>query len=117
MIKRVVLALLRLFRAASASSVARLLATLHASIFVLCIANMSPPSRDFADSLDRLYASGGGSSAVVFAGRPFHFNYESVPLQLMMLVDMPAEVIANASLYAVQSALWFQPRVYVQSWL
>jgi hypothetical protein len=90
---------------------------LHASIYVLCIANMSPPDREFADSLDRLYASGGGSSATVFAGRPFHFNYESIPLKLVMLVDVPAAIGAGASGYAVQSALWFEPRLYVQSWL
>ena len=33
---------------------------------------------------------GGGSSATLLAGRPFHFEYESLFMKLLVLVDLPA---------------------------
>jgi len=63
-----------------------ILACLHAAWFLLAIANMSPPSPGLGEYLDK----GGGSSATLLAGRPFHFHYESLVLRLVILVDMPA---------------------------
>jgi hypothetical protein len=117
MLKRPIVALWRFARAATGSSVAWLVVTCHASAYVLCIANMSPPDRDFADSLDSLYASGGWSSATVFAGRPFHLHYESIPLKVMCLLDLPAVFMSAASASAIQDTLRLWPSVYVQSWL
>jgi len=116
-LKRAVVASWRFARAATASSVAWVVVTIHASACVLCIASMSPPDRDFADSLDSLYASGGWSSATVFAGRPFHWHYESIPLKGMFISDLPAAFISTASASAVQYTLRFWPGLYVQSWL
>jgi len=50
---------------------------------------MSPPSPSFADSLD----SGGSSTAVLLAGRPFHYHYESAFLQLLVLADLPSMLV------------------------
>jgi hypothetical protein len=47
---------------------------------------MSPPSRGFANYLER----GGWSSATILAGRPFHFVYESLLLKLLFLADLPS---------------------------
>lgn len=63
-----------------------LLACFHAAWFVLAIANMSPPSPGLGQFLD----GGGGSSATLLAGRPFHFHYESVFLKVLILVDVPS---------------------------
>jgi len=68
------------------SRTAWLLVCLHAAWFLLAIANMSPPAPGLAKFFDR----GGGSSATVFAGRPFHFTYESMFLKALLLVDMPS---------------------------
>jgi hypothetical protein len=62
------------------------LACLHAAWFFLAIANMSPPSPGLGEFLD----NGGGSSATLLAGRPFHFHYESLLLKLIILVDLPS---------------------------
>jgi hypothetical protein len=53
------------------------------------VANMSPPSPSFADFLD----SGGSSTAVLLAGRPFHYHYESAFLQLLVLADLPSMLV------------------------
>ena len=63
-----------------------LLVCFHAAWFFLAIANMSPP----APGLGALFDQGGGSSATLLAGRPFHFEYESLFLKLLILVDIPA---------------------------
>jgi len=68
------------------SRFAWLLVCLHTAWFLLAIANMSPPAPSFAKFLD----SGGWSSATVFAGRPFHFTYESISLKALLIVDMPS---------------------------
>lgn len=71
------------------SRFAWLLVCLHAAWFLLAIANMSPPAPSFAKFLD----SGGWSSATVFAGRPFHFTYESVFLKALLVVDTPSMLV------------------------
>jgi hypothetical protein len=63
-----------------------LLACVHAAWFFLAIANMSPPSHSLADFLEK----GGWSSSTIFAGRPFHFHYESTLLKSLILVDLPS---------------------------
>jgi hypothetical protein len=75
-----------LSRSCVRSRLAWLLVCLHAAWFLLAIANMSPPSTGFADFLDQ----GGLSTATLFAGRPFHFHYESMVLKLLILADMPS---------------------------
>jgi len=47
---------------------------------------MSPPSPAFADFLDK----GGSSTAVLLAGRPFHYHYESALLQILIWADLPS---------------------------
>jgi len=68
------------------SRIAWALACLHAAWFVLAIANMSPPSPGLGEFLDR----GGWSSATLLAGKPFHYEYESLGLKLLILTDLPA---------------------------
>jgi len=40
--------------------------------------------------LGAFFDQGGGSSATLLAGRPFHFEYESPFLKLLILSDIPA---------------------------
>jgi hypothetical protein len=79
------------FRSCVTSRLAWLFAFLHAAWFFLAVANMSPPSPSFADFLD----SGGSSTAVLLAGRPFHFHYESAFLQLLVLADLPSMLVGT----------------------
>jgi hypothetical protein len=93
MIRRVVIRCVAICRAVVTNDVAWLLAAVHGVVLVLCVANMSPPDREFAEDLDRVYANGGWSSATVYAGRPYHWHYESIPFQLLSLADLPAEFL------------------------
>jgi hypothetical protein len=63
-----------------------LFVSLHASWFFLAVANMSPPS----PALGTFFDNGGGSSAALLAGRPFHFVYDSFALKLLLLADLPS---------------------------
>src|SRR5690242_7201410 len=78
------------------SRVGWIVALLHGAWFCLAIANMSPPEPEFGEFLDQ----GGGSSATLLAGRPFHFTYESLLLKLLILGDVPA-IIAILPLSAL----------------
>jgi len=75
-----------LIHSVTRSRFAWLLASIHAAWFLLAVANMSPPSPALGEFLD----SGGGSSATLFAGRPFHFTYESIFLKLLIFCDLPS---------------------------
>src|SRR5258707_3601978 len=77
------------FRECTSSRLGWLFVCLHAAWFFLAIANMSPPSPALADFLDK----GGSSTATIFAGRPFHFHYESALLQLLVLADVPSMLV------------------------
>lgn len=79
-----------LINACLRNRLAWILVFLHAAWFLLVLANMSPPAPDLAQFLQR----GGWSSATVFAGRPFHFEYESVFLKLLFLIDLPSALVA-----------------------
>jgi hypothetical protein len=76
-------------RASMRSRLAWILVCLHAAWFFLAIANMAPPSRAFAHWLES-----GGSDVAVLAGRPFHFIYQSLAMQLLFLADMPSMIAA-----------------------
>ena len=83
------------------SRLAWALAALHALWFFLAVANMSPPSPALGDFFDR----GGGSSATIFAGRPFHFTYESILLKSLILADLPSGLLQLPVDVAIQKAL------------
>jgi len=84
---------------ASRSRLAWLIVFLHAAWFLLAIANMRPPSRDFAHFLEHLQRS----STTIFAGRPFHYSYESWSMQILFLLDSPS------SLASIPIAILFFP--------
>jgi hypothetical protein len=73
-------------RGSTRSRLGWLLVCLHAAWFFLAVANMSPP----APGLGAFFDQGGGSSATLLAGRPFHFEYESLLLKFLIVVDIPA---------------------------
>jgi hypothetical protein len=75
-------------RACANCRLAWILVFLHAAWFFVAIANMSPPSPQLAEFLEQ----GGGSSAALLAGRPFHFHYESNLLKCLFVVDLPSMV-------------------------
>jgi hypothetical protein len=82
--------LVRFINDCCGNRLAWILVFLHATWFFLAIANMSPPSRGLAQFLQ----GGGWSSATLFAGRPFHFEYESIPMKLLFLADLPSALAA-----------------------
>jgi hypothetical protein len=45
-------------------------------------------------SFGRLLDAGGLWDSSLFAGRPFHFHYESLSLQMLFIVDLPSELAA-----------------------
>src|SRR5262249_32002887 len=86
-------------KSCSRSRLGWLLAAIHASWFLLAVVNMGPPSPEFAKFLD----SGGHSSTALFAGRPFHWRYETIFLKVLLLLDVPA-VLAS-----IPASLLFDP--------
>lgn len=75
----------------SRSRLARLIVFLHAAWFLLAIANMSPPSHDFAHFLEHAEAS----TVAILAGRPFRFHHESLSLQILTLIDLPSSLAST----------------------
>jgi hypothetical protein len=75
---------------------------------------MSPP----APGLGAFFDQGGASSATLLAGRPFHFEYESISLKLLILADLPA-TLAIVPLSLALLPLWksFHIGFYLSSYL
>jgi len=57
----------------------------------LGVRSMRPPSRAAANFLD----SAQGADWTLFAGRPFHFTYQSWVLKSVLLADLPATLVAS----------------------
>jgi hypothetical protein len=76
-------------RSIARSRVAWFFASLHAAWFLLAVANMSPPSPMFGKFLESVQ----GATTTLFAGRPFHFHYESIVLQMLILADLPSALV------------------------
>src|ERR1041384_2959499 len=70
------------------SRIAWVFATIHMAWFFLAISTMSAPNPRFAALLETVQ----GSSTTLFAGRPFHFLYESIVMKLLILGDLPAMI-------------------------
>jgi hypothetical protein len=85
---------------ASRSRLVWLLAFLHAACYLLAIANMSPPSRGVANFIEQF----SGLTVAILAGRPFHFAYESLFLQLLTLFDLPSRLLQFPSRFSVSVA-------------
>jgi hypothetical protein len=83
---------IRSFRASVRSRLGWLLAAIHALWFYLGILSMGPPSRAAANFLDSLQ----GADWTLFAGRPFHFTYQSWVLKSVLLADMPSTLVVSA---------------------
>jgi hypothetical protein len=123
-------------KACISSRFAWLIVTVHAAWFFLAIANMSPPSHGLGERIDR----GAYVSASLLAGRPFHFEYESIALKLLVLVDLPpflagipvslllmplhrvthygsyvASYVAAATLFIVSSCQWLAVGKLIES--
>lgn len=71
------------------SRVAWLVAAAHGLWFLLSVANMSPPDKALGEFFDQ----GGWSTTALFAGRPFHFHYESAALKILILADLPGVLL------------------------
>jgi hypothetical protein len=52
---------------------------------------MGPPSRTAANFLDSVQ----GADWAMFAGRPFHFHYQSWILKSLFLADLPSMLVAS----------------------
>jgi hypothetical protein len=79
------------FRTCVRSRLAWLLAVAHAVWLGLGIRSMGPPSRAAANLLDSFQ----GADWTLFAGRPFHFTYQSWVLKSVLLADLPAMLVAS----------------------
>src|SRR5450432_253447 len=78
-----------LFRACMRSRFGWLLATIHALWLSFGIRSMGPPSRAAANFLDSVQ----GADWTFFAGRPFHFHYQSWVLKSVLIADLPAMLV------------------------
>jgi hypothetical protein len=99
---------------ASRSRLAWLLVFLQAAWFLLAIANMSPPSPGLANYIEH----GGWSSATILAGRPFHYHYESLSLQILVLFDLPSWLASIPVAFLVLPFFKiFHPGLYERSYV
>jgi hypothetical protein len=83
--------LVTLLRACALSRVGWGFATIHAVWFFLAVRSMGPPSRAAAAFLDSLQ----GADWTFFAGRPFHYAYQSWVLKSLIWADMPAMLVGS----------------------
>lgn len=81
---------LAIFIGESASSrVGWAFATIHALWFYCGVRSMGPPSRAAAAFLDSMQ----GADWTFFAGRPFHFAYQSWILKSVIVADIPSMLV------------------------
>jgi hypothetical protein len=66
--------------------------TIHAVWFYLGVRSMGPPSRTAAAFLD----STRGADWTFFAGRPFHYYYQSWILKSLLWADIPSALVQAA---------------------
>jgi hypothetical protein len=81
-----------LIQACVRSPLGWLLAALHTIWLGLGIRSMGPPSRTAASFLESVQ----GADWTLFAGRPFHFTYQSWVLKSVLLADLPSMLVASA---------------------
>lgn len=79
------------FRECARSRLGWILVAIHTMWLGLGIRSMGPPSRAVANLLDSLQ----GADWTLFAGRPFHFAYQSWVLKSVLLADLPAMLVAS----------------------
>jgi hypothetical protein len=104
----------RLLAGSIQSRLAWLLVFIHAAWFLLAIANMSPPSPGLANYIEH----GGGSSASILAGRPFHYEYESLFSKLLLLSDLPSALASiPVALFLLPLFKLFQVGLYEGSYI
>jgi hypothetical protein len=82
----------RLLRECATSQLGWAFALIHAVWFYLGVRSMGPPSRAAAAFLDSLQ----GADWTFFAGRPFHFAYQSWILKSVIVADMPSMLVQAA---------------------
>lgn len=90
--------------ACASSRVGWAFTTIHALWLYVGVLGMGNPSRGAAAFLDSLQ----GADWTVFAGRPFHFEYQSWILKSVILADMPSmlvQAICGLILWPVSSAM------------
>ena len=109
-------------RRACQSSIGRVFFAVHVALLLTAIANKGPADPAGAQSLEELFASGGGASWTYFAGREFHLNYESLLMIAVMLGDMPALLVTDFGIimplgWLSERLYSWQPSIYVASYL
>ena len=104
----------RLFRDSVKSRLGWALAAIHALWFYLGILSMGPPSRTAANFLDSVQ----GADWTMFAGRPFHFHYQSWILKSVLLADLPSMLVVSVG-DLLLLPLWFTKHIdtYVGSYV
>lgn len=102
MIRRRAEAFANSVRRSSRSWLGWFLVILHGVCFVGAIRAKRPPSPEFARWLGGLQ----GSSSTIFAGRPFHFHYESTLTKVVVISDMPLTIAALPLSVVVALTLW-----------
>ncbi len=76
-------------RACTTTRVGWILVSIHAVWFYLGVRSMGPPSRNAAALLDNMQ----GADWTLFAGRTFHFTYQSWILKSLILADLPSMLV------------------------
>src|ERR1700719_748718 len=96
----------RLFRESARSRLGWVLAAIHALWFYLGVLSMGPPSRTAANFLDSVQ----GADWTMFAGRPFHFHYQSWILKSVLLADLPSMLVVSVG-DLLLLPLWFTKHI------
>jgi hypothetical protein len=100
----------------SRSEIGLLVAVLHAGLFVIAVANMGPADPVRAAGLQQQIQSGGWSSGTYFAGRAFHYYYESLLLKTVLLLDLPMSFVAMQVTWPLWSSFTYLG-LYAQSYV
>jgi hypothetical protein len=92
-----------------------ILVSLHAAWFFLATADMTTPS----PSVEAFVNSFGGSTTILFAGRPYHWGYQSLALKLLMVLDFPSHLAVALVFTPVAFFLppGFHPSIHEGSYL
>src|SRR5215203_3871294 len=84
---------------------------LHLLLFVYCLGQKTP----LADDANAAANEGRGFNTTLFAGRPFHFNYESTLFKIILILDLPASAVSDVVLKFV--GVFASPSPYTKSWI
>jgi hypothetical protein len=106
----------RFIKRAASDRVGHTLLIAHLCLFIYVFAQKSPVSRT---EHNRVIEAGETlSSTILFAGRGFHFHYESPLLKFLLMIDSPALLIEMAlGIFLIPLRYFVRLGAYDESWV